>query len=258
MSDTPLGRYRYFLYLAYDGSAYHGWQRQPNGLSVQQCLEEALSLLLRRETAVTGAGRTDTGVHARLMVAHFDTSVPLTNLEAWRHHLNCILPPDIAISCIRPVTSEAHSRFDALSRTYRYYISYAKNPFAGRYRWYLSGQRLDVAAMNEAAALLRRHDDFTSFSKTHTDVKNFRCRITCARWEERGDELVFTITADRFLRNMVRAIVGTLVDIGRGKLPVTDFLPILEARDRRCAGVSAPACALFLTDITYPETLFLP
>ena len=243
MSETEYGTYRYFIYLAYDGTAYHGWQRQPNGISVQVCIEKALSLLLRCDIAVTGAGRTDAGVHARLMVAHADIPYSLDDAGEWVHKLNRVLPPDIVIYRIRPVKPDAHSRFDALSRTYRYYISYEKNPFEGKYRWTMAGKTLNI--------------DFTSFSKLHTDVKTNNCRITHAVWTPTGNDLVFEITADRFLRNMVRAIVGTLVEVGRGKLSIKDFRSVIEARDRCKAGTSAPGNALFLTGITYPEELFL-
>lgn len=257
MSENEPGTQRYFIYLAYDGTAYHGWQRQPNGLSVQERIEEALSLLLRRETAITGAGRTDAGVHARLMVAHADLPTLLPTPEEWVHRLNRLLPSDIVIYRICPVRVDAHSRFDALSRTYHYYIACRKDPFQGRYRWVMDGKRLDIDRMNEAASHLLRYTDFTSFSKLHTDVKTNNCRITRAGWSLTGNDLVFEIPADRFLRNMVRAIVGTLVDVGRGKLSVADFCAIIEARDRCKAGTSAPGNALFLTDITYPEELFL-
>ncbi len=257
MSENESGTQRYFIYLAYDGTAYHGWQRQPNGLSVQERIEEALSLLLRRETAITGAGRTDAGVHARLMVAHADLPTLLPTPEEWEHRLNRLLPSDIVIYRICPVRADAHSRFDALSRTYHYYIACRKDPFQGRYRWVMDGKRLDIDRMNEAASHLLRYTDFTSFSKLHTAVKTNNCRITRAGWSLTGNDLVFEITADRFLRNMVRAIVGTLVDVGRGKLSVADFCAIIEARDRCKAGTSAPGNALFLTDITYPEELFL-
>lgn len=255
MSETET--YRYFIYLAYDGTEYHGWQRQPNGISVQERLEKAVSLLFRSETAVTGAGRTDAGVHARLMVAHVDAPFVLDDTAQWAHRLNRMLPPDIVVYRICRVKPDAHSRFDAQSRTYRYYISCGKNPFEGRYRWTMEGKALDVDRMNEAAAHLLQYTDFTSFSKLHTDVKTNNCRITHAGWTRSGNDLVFEITADRFLRNMVRAIVGTLVEVGRSKLSVAGFCSIIEARDRCKAGTSAPGNALFLTDITYPEELFI-
>lgn len=246
---------RYFLYLAYNGTQYHGWQVQPNGVTVQECIEKALALLLRRETPIVGAGRTDSGVHARLMVAHFDTEVPLSDLTTFSEKLNRVLPPDISVYKTVPVCADAHSRFDALSRTYRYYMIDRKDPFAGTYAWRYHGT-LDFDRMNEAAACLFRYTDFTSFSKLHTDVKTNNCRIMKARWVKEGDLWVFEIQADRFLRNMVRAIVGTLYDVGRGRLSVEGFCRVIEEKDRCKAGTSAPGNALFLVDIGYPEKIF--
>ena len=244
------------MYLSYDGAAYHGWQIQPNGVSVQECLMRALSTLLRRETDVVGAGRTDAGVHASLMVAHFDAEFPLdTALLADK--LNRLLPPDIAVHRVRPVHPGAHARFDATSRTYHYYVTTAKTPFLRSYRCRLF-RTPDFGRMNEAAATLFHYTDFTSFSKLHTDVKTNNCRIMHAAWTQVDDVTwVFTIQADRFLRNMVRAIVGTLLDVGRGKLTVDGFRRIIEQKDRCRAGTSAPAEGLFLADITYPDGLFL-
>ena len=244
------------MYLSYDGAAYHGWQIQPNGVSVQECLMRALSTLLRRETDVVGAGRTDAGVHASLMVAHFDAESPLdTALLADK--LNRLLPPDIAVHRVRPVHPKAHARFDATSRTYHYYVTTAKTPFLRSYRCRLF-RTPDFGRMNEAAATLFHYTDFTSFSKLHTDVKTNNCRIMHAAWTQVDDVTwVFTIQADRFLRNMVRAIVGTLLDVGRGKLTVEGFRRIIEQKDRCLAGTSAPAEGLFLADITYPDGLFL-
>lgn len=247
---------RYFIYLSFNGARYHGWQIQPNGITVQAELEKALATLLRHETPVTGAGRTDAGVNARLMVAHFDTSEPLDNPAETADRLNRVLPPDIAVYDIRPVIADAHSRFDALSRTYKYYLIDHKSPFLETFACRYRGT-LDFDKMNKAAEQLYRYTDFTSFSKLHTDVKTNNCRITHAGWTRSGNDLVFEITADRFLRNMVRAIVGTLVEVGRGKLSVAGFCSIIEARDRCKAGTSAPGNALFLTDITYPEELFI-
>lgn len=247
---------RYFIYLAYDGTAYHGWQIQPNGISVQECLEKALSVFLRRETEVTGAGRTDAGVHASFMVAHFDHPEEMDTLLL-ADKLNRILPPDITVYEVRKVRAEAHARFDALSRTYRYYVTNVKTPFGRQYRCRLYGE-YDFEAMNRAAAVLSEYTDFTSFSKLHTDVKTNNCRIMEAVWQkERENEWVFTIRADRFLRNMVRAVVGTLLEVGKGKLTVEGFRHVIEAKDRGKAGSSAPGHALFLTDIIYPESLFL-
>ncbi|MBO4499959.1 MAG: tRNA pseudouridine(38-40) synthase TruA [Bacteroidaceae bacterium] len=246
---------RYFIYLSYDGSGYCGWQIQPGSPSVQQTIENAFSLFMRQNIRVTGAGRTDTGVHARTMVAHFDLDNPADTL--WMtSKLNCILPDDIAIQRIVPVAPSAHARFDATSRTYRYYVSLVKTPFAAKYSWQLS-VKPDFELMNQAAKLLLDTSDFTSFSKLHTDTKTNNCRVIEADWEERGQGLwVFTITADRFLRNMVRAIVGTLLDVGRHKLTIADFTEIVNGLDRCLAGDSAPAHGLFLEGITYPEIIF--
>ena len=247
---------RYFIYFSYDGAGYHGWQVQPNGVSVQGCLERALSPVLRRETGVTGAGRTDAGVHAARMVAHFDAEQPL-DVPLLADKLNRLLPPDIAIQTLRPVKPDAHARFDATSRTYRYYVTTVKEPFRRQHRLRLF-HKPDFREMNRAAATLAEYIDFTSFSKLHTDVKTNNCRVAEACWTQMDDATwVFTIRADRFLRNMVRAIVGTLLDVGRGKLTVDGFRRIIEAKDRCRAGTSAPAHALFLSDITYPVRLFL-
>ena len=247
---------RYFIYFSYDGAAYHGWQVQPNGDSVQQRLMDALATLLRRPVEVTGAGRTDAGVHSRLMVAHFDADGPLdTALMADK--LNRLLPPDIAVHRLRAVRPDAHARFDATARTYQYYISTAKNPFNRAYAYRLF-HAPDFGRMNEAARTLAEYTDFTSFSKLHTDVKTNNCRITHAEWTRLdADTWVFTIRADRFLRNMVRAIVGTLLEVGRGRLTVDGFRRVIEQRDRCAAGTSVPGHALFLTDIEYPDCLFI-
>ena len=244
---------RYFIYLSYDGARYHGWQIQPNGSSVQEVLGKALSTLLHESIEVTGAGRTDAGVNASLMVAHFDTEHTADNQLAYR--LNKFLPQDIAIHKIVPVKPEAHARFSATSRTYHYYVITAKTPFEPyAYRF---PQPLDFDKMNEAAKALFDYIDFTSFSKLHTDVKTNNCRIMAAQWEQVSPiKWQFTITADRFLRNMVRAIVGTLLDVGRGVLTLEQFREIIEKKDRCSAGMSVPGNALFLADITYPEDLF--
>jgi len=246
---------RYFLYLAYNGTRYHGWQVQPNGVTVQERIEEALTLLLRRETPIVGAGRTDAGVHARLMVAHFDTEDVLQDFQGLVEKLNRVLPSDISVYKIVPVRADAHSRFDALSRTYRYYLVDRKDPFFGMYAWRYHGN-LDFEKMNEAASCLFRYTDFTSFSKLHTDVKTNNCRIMKACWKKENDLWVFEIKADRFLRNMVRAIVGTLYDVGRGRLSVGDFCRVIEDKNRCKAGTSAPGNALFLVNIEYPEEIF--
>lgn len=247
---------RYFIYLAYDGTSYHGWQVQPNGVSVQECLTKALSILLRQPIEVVGAGRTDAGVHARLMVAHFDSSQMLDEMFM-ADKLNRLLPPDISVYRLRAVRPDAHARFDATSRTYRYYVTTAKMPFDRQYRCRLFSVP-DFERMNEAAKILFDYTDFTSFSKLHTDVKTNNCRIIQARWENLDEVTwVFTIQADRFLRNMVRAVVGTLLEVGRGKLSVEGFRKVIEVKDRCRAGTSVPGCALFLEDITYPEELFV-
>ncbi len=248
---------RYFIYLAYDGANYHGWQIQPNGISVQECLMKALATFLRREIEVIGAGRTDAGVHATLMVAHFDFEGDALDVELVADKLNRLLPPDISVYQVRRVKSDAHARFDATARTYKYYITTSKNPFNRQYRCRIHGN-LDFKRMNEAAQELFDYSDFTSFSKLHTDVRTNICRITMAEWTQ-VDEVtwVFTIRADRFLRNMVRAIVGTLLEVGRGKMTVQDFKQVIELQDRGKAGTSAPGQALFLVNVEYPENLFI-
>ena len=247
---------RYFIYLAYDGTNYHGWQIQPNGSSVQECLMKALSTFLRRDVEVIGAGRTDAGVHAPLMVAHFDQEEVLDTVTV-ADKLNRLLPPDISVYRIRRVKPDAHARFDATARTYKYYVTTAKYPFNRQYRCRVYGA-LDYDLMNEAARTLFEYIDFTSFSKLHTDVKTNICHISHAEWTKMEGEdttWVFTIRADRFLRNMVRAIVGTLLEVGRGKLTVEGFRKVIEQRDRCKAGTSAPGNALFLVNVEYPEEI---
>jgi tRNA pseudouridine38-40 synthase len=244
---------RYFIYLAYNGKNYCGWQKQPNGITVQEQIEKSLSTLLRIPVSVTGAGRTDSGVHAKMMVAHFDVEQVLDCLLL-EDKLNRILPPDIAVCRIVPVKPDAHARFSALSRTYKYYVTNKKDPL--RSEQLQVDYPLNYRQMNEAAKILFKYADFTSFSKLHTQVKTNNCKITEARWEEEEDRWVFTIRADRFLRNMVRAIVGTLIETGKGQLSLAGFQSIIESRDRRNAGTSVTGNALFLTDIEYPATLF--
>lgn len=248
---------RYFIRLSYNGTAYHGWQVQDNAASVQAELEKALSTVLSNNIEVTGAGRTDTGVHARVYYAHFDNDQELLNekINDLIYRLNSILPDDISISAILPVRKEAHARFSAISRTYRYYISRKKNPFAVDNSWNVYGS-LDVKQMNTAASSLFDYIDFTSFAKLHTNVKTNNCRIIQAHWVEANDKLVFTIEADRFLRNMVRAIVGTMVDVGKGKISVEEFRQIIENKNRAEAGYSVPAKGLFLENIDYPTGIF--
>ncbi|MBP3738711.1 MAG: tRNA pseudouridine(38-40) synthase TruA [Muribaculaceae bacterium] len=242
---------RYFMRLSYRGATFCGWQIQPHDPSVQESIEQAMATLLREQVGVTGAGRTDTGVNARLMVAHFDVSQPLADVPLFIRSLNGILPRDIAIHDIIPVHDTAHARFDATSRTYKYFVHERKSPFLYPLSWRCR-PGLDFDLMNEAAAHLLDYTDFTSFSKLHTDVKTNNCRVTHARWEREGEQWVFTITADRFLRNMVRAIVGTLVDVGTHKITVEQFCEIIEKKDRCSAGTSMPGHALFLWDIIYP------
>ena len=247
---------RYFIYLGYNGRNYNGWQTQPNGVTVQQTLEEALATFLRKPVPIIGAGRTDAGVHARMMVAHFDWEEEIEDLAFLADKLNRILPKDIAIYRIEPVRADAHARFDATSRTYKYYLTDKKNPFNQdwTYRTYVA---LDFDAMNAACDILFDYIDFTSFSKLHTDAKTNNCRILQAGWEREGDVWVFTIRADRFLRNMVRAIVGTLLEVGRKRMTLDGFRRVIEAKDRCQAGTSVPGHALFLVDVSYPEELFI-
>lgn len=241
---------RYFVQLSYFGKNYHGWQIQPNASSVQEALNEALSTICNAEIYVVGAGRTDTGVHAREMWAHFDVENELPKNTL--HRINRYLGPDIAVHRFLPVADEAHVRFDATERSYEYHLVQEKNPFLKDKAWHCP-YPLDVRRMNKAAEYLFNHVDFTSFSKSRTQTKTNNCKIKSAYWEQQPDRLVFHITADRFLRNMVRAIVGTLVNIGRGKQPIESINEIIEAKDRSLAGESAPAHGLFLTRVQYPK-----
>ena len=235
---------------SYDGSRYHGWQIQPNGDSVQAQLQRGLSLLLRQEVMVTGAGRTDAGVHARMMVAHFDFPTSLDEKQL-AYKLNKLLPGDIAIAGVRQVEENLHARFSATSRMYRYYVHTAKNPFLRNTSCELH-YPLDFNKMNEAADMLKRYDDFGAFCKAHADVKTTLCKVTVARWHQTSPTTwYFEIRANRFLRNMVRAVVGTLIDVGRGRLTMEDFQRVVEGKKRTEAGESMPAHALFLEDITY-------
>lgn len=244
---------RYFIVFSYFGKSYHGWQRQPNAITVQEVLEDAISKLLGAPISMVGAGRTDAGVHAKQMYAHFDFEGEF-GFEDLIFRLNAFLPDDIAIADIFRVRKDAHARFDALERTYEYCITQSKNPFYADRAHYIR-YALDIDAMNEAAKLLMRYDDFECFSKSNTDVRTYLCRITKAQWALDTDTLVFTISADRFLRNMVRAIVGTLLDVGIGKKNLKDVSTIIEGKDRSLAGASVPAKGLYLTKIVYPETI---
>ncbi len=241
---------RYFIHLSYKGTNYHGWQIQPNGNSVQEELTKGLETLLQQKINVTGAGRTDAGVHAKRMTAHFDAEKPIPDTKIFAGKLNSLLPYDIAIWGLEEVLPDAHARFDAKSRTYHYYIATRKNPFSKEFAALITFP-LDFEVMNKAAETLFDYTDFTSFSKLHTDVKTNNCQIKQAFWKQEGDCWVFTIQADRFLRNMVRAIVGTLIEVGRKKIPVEDFRRIIEKKDRCAAGTSAPAQGLFLVDVEY-------
>lgn len=247
---------RYFIFISYKGTSYHGWQIQPNSLTVQKILEDALSTILNEKISTTGAGRTDTGVHAFIFCAHFDSNIPdLTSRKNIVYRLNRFLPEDISVSRLVKVKPEAHARFSAISRTYRYNISKTKNPFWNDSSWFIHG-KIDIAPMNEVCGMLLNHSDFTSFCRLHSDVKTNLCRIFYAVWEEADDRLIFTIKADRFLRNMVRALVGTMIEIGKGKMTPGRFEEIILAKDRGKAGKSAPAKGLFLTEIEYPEVIF--
>ena len=251
-----MGMQRYFITFSYDGTRYHGWQIQPNGDSVQQRLQEALSTLLREPVSVTGAGRTDTGVHARMMVAHFDSdtcfeAVDGINEAQLAYKLNRLLPYDIAVEKVERVSPEMHARFSATSRTYHYFIHTKKDPFRRAYSCELHYE-LDFAKMNEAASVLMTYDDFGAFCKAGADVKTTLCHVTAARWiQTSATTWYFEITANRFLRNMVRAVVGTLIDVGRGRLSLEGFRQVIEGKRRTEAGESMPGNALFLEDIKY-------
>jgi len=246
---------RYFIRLAYNGSNYNGWQVQPNAPTVQAELEKALSLIIRKETEIVGCGRTDTGVHASDYYAHFDFEKGIDDTAELVYKLNKFLSPDIAIKEIAEVNADAHARFSATQRVYEYKIVRQKNPFTQGLAYYYFGN-LDIDAMNKAAALLLTVKDFKAFSKAHTDVKTTLCDVTFAQWEVKGDVLVFTISANRFLRNMVRAVVGTLLEVGRGKLTIDGFTQIINSLERSEAGDSAPAEGLYLSKIIYPQSVF--
>ncbi|NNE33064.1 MAG: tRNA pseudouridine(38-40) synthase TruA [Winogradskyella sp.] len=244
---------RFFIEVSYNGKAYHGWQNQPNAISVQQVLEKALTVILRSDISVVGAGRTDAGVHASQMFAHFDFN-EVFNINNIRYKLNSYLPKDIAVESIIEVNPDAHARFDALSRTYHYKISTSKNVFDYNLAYQLQ-LPLDVDAMNEACKILFDYSDFQCFSKSNTDVKTYNCVIKEAFWTQHDKALKFTITADRFLRNMVRAIVGTMVNIGLGKLKPNDLHNIIASKNRAEAGFSVPAHGLYLVEIVYPDSI---
>jgi tRNA pseudouridine38-40 synthase len=248
---------RYFIFLSYKGTSYHGWQLQPNSVTVQKIIDNALSVVLGEDIRTTGAGRTDAGVHALLFCAHFDSlSDELPDRNDLVFRLNRFLPEDISVKSIRKVLPDSSARYSAVSRTYKYYISRIKDPFLNGTSWYLHGE-MNIDMMNEACMILFRHSDFTSFSKLHSGSGTNICKIYEARWDMEENQLVFSIKADRFLRNMVRAIVGTMVDIGFGKINPDKFEKIILERDRCSAGTSAPARGLFLFDIEYPPEIFI-
>ncbi|HHW80604.1 MAG TPA: tRNA pseudouridine(38-40) synthase TruA [Bacteroidales bacterium] len=248
---------RFFITLSYDGENYCGWQIQPNAISVQQKLQEALSTIMRKNIAVVGAGRTDSGVHARHMIAHFDWEHDDFDAQELALRLNKFLPKDIAIQSIKEVASNAHARFDATSRTYSYRLTRHKDPYLYKYKYHIYFNP-DIELMNRLCEILLATNDFTSFSKLHTDVKTNICKVSHARWEKTNDgDYLFTIKADRFLRNMVRSIVGTLLLAGRGKLDEEGFREIIAAKDRGRAGESAPGHALFLEKVEYPHDIWI-
>ncbi|HUH32793.1 MAG TPA: tRNA pseudouridine(38-40) synthase TruA [Daejeonella sp.] len=252
---------RYFIEIAFNGTAYHGWQIQKNAISVQQLLNKALSTVLRQNIEAVGCGRTDTGVHAAQLFAHFDVDEDVSNLKGGNEtlalnsgivtSLNSILPYDIAVKRIIEVDSNAHARFDAVKRSYKYHIHFEKDPFKRGFSWLLR-DKPDIVLMNQAAALMMEYRDFSSFSKSNTQTFTNNCRISVAEWKEEADGMVFYISADRFLRNMVRAIVGTLVQIGRKEMLPEGIRKVIESQDRSNAGMSVPACGLYLTEVTYP------
>ena len=246
---------RYFIYFSYNGARYCGWQMQPNGISVQKVMQKAISTILRTNIEMTAAGRTDAGVHARCMVAHVDLEHELPAGIDFVSKLNSLLPNDIAVEKTVEVRPDAHARFDAFSRRYEYHVVLNKNVFSHEFAMHIF-HPLDFERMNRAAELLYQYTDFTSFSKLHTDVKTKNCKITYARWTQDNDKWIFTIEADRFLRNMVRAIVGTLLEVGRGKMTPDEFRQVIEARNRCDAGTSVPAKGLFLVNVEYPEDVF--
>ena len=240
---------RYFIELSYKGTNYHGWQIQPDASSVQEEITKALATILQEKILLVGAGRTDAGVHASQMFAHVDTVKKLSN--NYVHKLNAILPNDIVIKSIKEVSDDTHARFDAVSRTYEYKILLGRDPFLLETTWQLHQKNLQIEKMNEAANLLFKYEDFESFSKVKTDVNTFNCSIMKAVWTLEDKHLIFHIKANRFLRNMVRAVVGTLLEVGLGKKTVEDFRKIIESKKRSEAGLSVPAKGLFLTEVCY-------
>jgi tRNA pseudouridine38-40 synthase len=245
-------RQRYFIELSYDGTQYHGWQTQPNAVAVQQVLDRSLTTVLRQPIETVGCGRTDTGVHAKEFFAHFDCKPIASEPTMMVRSINSVLPHDIAIKNIFPVDNEAHARFDATSRSYQYHIHFDKDPFKHGYSWLLRDEP-DLVLMNQAAAIIREYIDFSCFSKSNTQVFTNNCKVTRAEWVKTADNrIVFHVSADRFLRNMVRAIVGTLIMVGREEIKPEAVRAIIESKNRSNAGVSVPACGLYLTEVKYP------
>lgn len=247
---------RFFLEFSYAGTQYHGWQRQTNAISVQQVMENALKTLLKIDVPLLAAGRTDTGVHARQMFAHFEATLIPEVQKQLVYHLNQFLPNDIVIHSLRSVQPKVHARFDALSRTYEYHISVGKSAF-GNDLHYSFSKHLDMEAMNIATEILMEYEDFECFSKSNTDVKTYLCEISYAKWNKTKNGYIFTITANRFLRNMVRAIVGTLIEIGLRKKKIIDLHQIIASKSRSEAGYSVPAQGLFLTNIEYSDSIYI-
>jgi tRNA pseudouridine38-40 synthase len=249
---------RYFIFLTFKGTRYHGWQIQPGAVTVQKIIDEAVTVITGEKTSTTGAGRTDSGVHARFFCAHFDSSQSdLDSRKNLVYRINRYLPSDVSVTGIRRVRPDANARYSASARTYEYHISLLKDPFLTDTAWHLHGDP-DIVSMNLASRLLLSCNDFTSFCRLHSDNRTNICRVYHAYWKKEAGKLIFSIKADRFLRNMVRAIVGTLAEVGKGKLSVSGFKEIIDARNRSAAGTSAPAKGLFLTGIEYPEEIFLP
>lgn len=246
---------RYFIELSYLGKNYHGWQIQPNAITVQEKVNAALSQILNTPILTTAAGRTDTGVHASQMFVHIDTEIPI-DTDSYNYKFNSVLPDDIVIHSIFVVKDDAHTRFHATQRSYEYKIYQGRDPFLIDTTWQLFKQEIDIIKMNEAASILKNYTNFKCFSRSNTEVKTYNCDISNAEWTKEGKLLTFHITADRFLRNMVRAIVGTLVAIGTGKNTIQDLIRIIESQDRSMAGTSAPAQGLSLTTVKYPETIY--
>ena len=249
------GYSRYFVEISYNGEAYSGWQKQLNSNSIQETIEKVISDLLSKKTSIVGAGRTDAGVHAIKMFAHFDAKISNEKFIQLKYLMNNYLPNDIVVKNLYQVIPDAHARFDAKSRTYEYKISTEKHSFDFPFTFYVK-ENLNIDMMNKAAKILLEYKDFKSFSKSNTDVKTFFCKIISARWSLKKDKYIFRIKSDRFLRNMVRAIVGSLIEIGIGKREINDFKDLIESRDRKNAGFSVPAKGLFLSDIDYPKKIF--